>query len=328
MTVRRLLLPALALLLAALAVVSIWVTPWPSVLAIRALFDADVEKAAAALAGRVPATVTTTANLSYDDSDPDARFDIHRGPGARADGPVIVWFHGGGFVSGRRADLTNYLKILAGQGFTVVNVDYTIAPDAAYPTPIRQAHKALAHLSANAARLGINPAKFVLAGDSAGAQIAAQTSAMISNPEYARLIGVTPGLQPGQLAGALLFCGVYDITRLGDGGGILGAFIGAATWAYSGKRGADGKAALASMSVLPHLTPAFPPSFISAGNADPLGPQSVALAEALKARGAKVTSLFFLANHQPPLAHEYQFDLAARDGQSALQASTNWLGSL
>lgn len=319
---------ALALLLVGLAVMSLWVTPWPSVLAIRALFDAGAEKAANALAAKVPATVTTTANLSYDDSDPDARFDIHRGPRARTEGPVIIWFHGGGFVSGRRADLTNYLKILAGQGFTVVNVDYTIAPDATYPTPIRQAHTALAHLAANAGQLGLNPAKFVLAGDSAGAQIAAQTAAMISNPAYARLIGIAPGLQPNQLAGALLFCGVYDITQLGEDGGVLGAFIGAATWAYSGKRGGDGKALLASMSVIPHLTPGFPPSFISAGNADPLSPQSVALAQALAARGAKVTTLFFPASHQPPLAHEYQFDLAASDGQIALQAATSWLGKL
>ncbi|MCJ8156860.1 alpha/beta hydrolase fold domain-containing protein [Sphingomonas sp. LaA6.9] len=41
-----------------------------------------------------------------------------------------MWVHGGGFVSERRGDLTNYLKVLAGKGFTVVNVDYTIAPEA------------------------------------------------------------------------------------------------------------------------------------------------------------------------------------------------------
>jgi acetyl esterase/lipase len=151
---------------------------------------------------------------------------------------------------------------------------------------------------------------------------------MISNPAYARQIGIAPGLAPEQLAGALLFCGVYDVSQMGRGGGILGWFIQSATWAYSGKRGAAGAAALASMSIIPNLTPAFPPAFISAGNADPLGPQSVALALALTANGTSVTSLFFAADHQPPLPHEYQFDLDTEAGRLALQRSTEWLARL
>ncbi len=319
------LLIGLALIAGVTIAVAVWVTPWPGVLVIRSIFDAGAKAASDKLAGKLPTTVSSSANLSYDDTDPDARFDIHRGPDAG--GPVIVWFHGGGFVSGRRSDLTNYLKILAGQGFTVVNVDYTIAPEAAYPTPIRQANKLLAHLAANAGRLGLGNPRFVLAGDSAGAQIAAQTAAMISNPAYASQIGITPGLAADRLAGALLFCGVFDVSQMGRGGGVLGWFVNSAAWAYGGKRGPAGMAALASMSVIPHLA-AFPPAFISAGNADPLGPQSAALAEALTAKGRPVTGLFFAADHQPPLGHEYQFDLDTKAGRDALAAATRWLASL
>jgi acetyl esterase/lipase len=311
-----------------LALVMTYVTPWPIVLIIRAIFDAGAERASAALAPKVPQDIAVETGLSYDPADKDAHFDIYRGADARGDGPTIVWFHGGGFVSGRREDIANYLKILAGRGFTVVNVDYTIAPEAKYPTPIRQAHKALAYLTANAARHKINAARLVLAGDSAGAQIAAQTAATIASPAYAQAVGVVPGAGLEQLAGTLLYCGVYDIRSIGKGGGIIGWFVGSTLWAYSGERTPPEQGPFSTMSVIPNLNSAFPPAFISAGNADPLGPQSVAMAEALRQQGTKLTELFFPADHQPPLAHEYQFDLDTAAGELALDRSVAWLNSL
>lgn len=135
------------LLLATGALVATYVTPWPSVLIIRSVFEPGAAKAAAALASKVPADVLVRDGLSYDPADPDALFDIYRCPTAGTDRPTIVWFHGGGFVSGRRGDVANYLKILAGQGFTVVNVGHTIAPEATYPTG-----RAPFHLRARLAR--------------------------------------------------------------------------------------------------------------------------------------------------------------------------------
>jgi acetyl esterase/lipase len=314
--------------IAMLAFVMTYVTPWPSVLIIRSIFDAGAEKAATALAPRVPKDIVVEVGLSYDPADPDAYFDIYRGTNARGDGPVIVWFHGGGFVSGRREDIANYLKILAGRGFTVVNVDYTIAPEANYPTPIRQAHKALAYLTANADKHKINADKLVLAGDSAGAQIAAQTAATTANPAYAQAVGIAPGVAIGQLAGTLLHCGVYDVSNIGKGGGIIGWFVKSTVWAYSGQRTPAPDGHFSTMSVISNLNTSFPPAFISAGNADPLGSQSVALATALREQGSNLTELFYPPDYQPPLAHEYQFDLSTEAGELALERSVAWLNSL
>jgi acetyl esterase/lipase len=317
-----------ALIVGLMAITVIYLTPWPSVLVIRSTFDKGAKTASDALEAKVPANIKVETGLSYDSADKDARFDIYRPAAATPDGPTIVWFHGGGFVSGRRGDIANYLKILAGHGFTVVNVDYTIAPEATYPTPIRQSNKALAYLSANHDRLGINADRLVLAGDSAGAQIAAQTAAVITNPDYALKVGIKPGIDAGQLAGALLHCGVYDISGMGKGGGILGWFVKSTTWAYSGRRDWRDAPGFDTMSVAPHVTAAFPPTFISAGNADPLGPQSVALAKALAQRGVRVTKLFFPPNYQPPLEHEYQFNLDIEAGRLALDRSVAWLRTL
>lgn len=310
------------------AFVAIFVTPWPSVLIIRAIFDAGAREASEKLVPLVPPEVRATTNLSYDDADPDARFDIYRPANVDRGAPTIIWFHGGGFVSGRRQDVANYLKILAGRGFVVVNVDYTIAPEARYPTPIRQAHSALGHLASNAPKLGINANRMVLAGDSAGAQIAAQTAATIANPAYAAAAGVSPKIDVARLAGVLLHCGVYDIASMGGGGGITGWFVRATSWAHSGQRHAATAPGFDTISVLPHVTAAFPPAFISAGNADPLAPQSVALAAALRAQGVAVTERFYPADHRAQLGHEYQFDLGTPDGRAVLDASVAWLRAL
>jgi acetyl esterase/lipase len=296
------------------------------VLLIRALFDQGATAASASLEKHIPPGIETTTHV-YDPADPDAVLDIHRGPDPVPGAPVVVWVHGGGFVSGRRQDVENYLKVLAGQGLTVVNVDYTIAPEATYPTPIRQVSAALAFLSREAATLGLDAPRFALAGDSAGAQIAAQTAAVITNPDYAARIGVEPGLDAGRLAGALLFCGIYDITGMGKSGGFFGWFIHQTAWSYSGQRDWRNSADFATMAIPPYLTPAFPPTFITVGNADPLGPQSVALAEALTAKGTSVTTLFFPPDH-PPLGHEYQFDLDSEAGKQALEQAVEWLRTL
>lgn len=322
---RRWLLVPVVLVAAVIAAFAL--SPWPGVILIRIAFDRGAAAAAEGLRPFVPDGVTTITR-AYDSGDPGAVLDIHRRPGTAADAPVIVWVHGGGFVSGRRQDLTNYLTILAGQGFTTVNVDYTIAPDAHYPTPVRQLGTALAYLHQNRAALGLGTGGFVLGGDSAGAQIAAQTAALATGPDYARLVAMPAAPWASDLRGVILFCGVYDMAALGQGGGLLGWFVHAAGWAYSGTRDWRTDPGFATATVTPHVTAAFPPAFISAGNADPLAPQSVALAARLGALGVAVDTLFFPPGYAPALGHEYQFDLTAEAGRQALDRLTEWLRAL
>lgn len=68
------------------------------------------------------------------------------------------------------------------------------APEARFSTPLRQTNEALAYVVANASRFNIEFDHIFLAGDSAGAQIAAQTALIISDPGYARRLGVNPDM--------------------------------------------------------------------------------------------------------------------------------------
>ena len=81
-----------------------------------------------------------------------------------------------------------------------LDAENALAPGARYPTQLKQANTALEYLSKNAQRLHIDP-HFILAGDSAGAHIAAQLANAISSPPYATTVGVTPSIARPNLIG-------------------------------------------------------------------------------------------------------------------------------
>jgi acetyl esterase len=320
------------ILLAALALfVAHQITPWPAALFFRVLFDYGGVQMADALAKHVPAGVAARIDEHYDASDPDARLDVFFPVAVENSGKAlttIVWIHGGGFLSGSKEQVANYARIYAAEGYVVASVNYSLAPSAKYPKPLHQVNAALAFLQKNAARFHIDPSRIVLAGDSAGAQLAAQTANIISVPDYAKAVGVLPAISRKQLIGVLLFCGIYDAKSVRPGGGVMGEFLRTVGRAYFGTENFASDPQVAQFSVTNHITAQFPSTFISAGNADPLLPHSLALADAIEKQGGKVERLFFPADHTPPLGHEYQFTLDTDAGKLALSRALNFLRSL
>lgn len=328
---KKLLLRTLVVLavLAAVGTIASQVSPWPSALLIRFAFDRGGDAAAAALEKHVPSGIKAQLNLQYDTTDSDAFLDVFYP--ADIEGTdrtllTVVWVHGGGWISGSKDQIANYARILAGKGFTVVGVDYSIAPGAKYPTPLRQVNAALGYLQANAAKLHIDPARIVFAGDSAGAHIVAQMANIISAPAYAQAVGIAPSIARSQLLAVLLHCGPYKIR---EGEGIeLGDFSRVLLWSYGGRKEIGDDPSLATLSVIDYLTKDFPPVFISAGNDDPLLPHSLAMAAALTKLGVRMDSLFYAADYEPPLPHEYQFNLDTEAGRLALERSVAFLNDL
>jgi acetyl esterase/lipase len=236
----------------------------------------------------------------------------------------VVWVHGGAWVAGNKDSIDNYLSILASHGYTTVSVNYTLAPEKQYPTPILQLNDALNYLMQNADRLHIDKNRIVMAGDSAGSQIVAQMANIITSPAYATEINVQPHIAADQLKGMLLNCGAYDLA-LPDYNGAFGGFLHTVLWAYSGTPDFLHDPKLKTASVANYLTAQFPPSFITAGNVDPLLTQSTELAERLQKLGVQTDTLFYPSNHQPELNHEYQFDLDTADGKTALNRMLDFL---
>jgi acetyl esterase len=209
----------------------------------------------------------------------------------------------------------------------VVAVDYSIAPGSAYPQPLKQVNAALAYLQKNAALLHVDASRIVLAGDSAGSQIAAQLATIISVPDYARTVGVAPAITRSQLSGVLLYCGAYDMAAA-DFDGPFSDFLNTVLWSYSGHRDFKLNPEFAPASVVNYVDANFPPAFVSAGNDDPLEPQSKELAATLAKHGVRVDALFFPSDYAPALPHEYQFSLDTEAGRTALTRSAAFLHAL
>lgn len=289
---------------------------------IRRAFEKDGEKVNLALARYVPAAVSSILDEHYATEDEDAFLDVYYPQTAQNGNPLptVVWAHGGGWVAGNKEQTANYGKILAGKGFTVVVVDYTLAPKKHYPYQIGQINQALAYITKYARRLHVNPRLLFLAGDSGGASMVAQYANLLTEPAYAALMGIRPLIEKEQLAGVLLYCGPYDVGMVNLEGN-FGWFINTICWAYSGKKDFMSVPELKTLSVLNFVTRDFPPAYISVGNADPLAPQSVALANKLLGLGVAVDTLFFPAASKPELPHEYQFNLDTDAGKQALDHS-------
>lgn len=299
---------------------------WPAALLIRYVFDRGGRRTAARLAPRVPAEVSAVLDEPYRWGDPDARLDVFRPAGAVTPLPTVVWVHGGGWLSGDKAHVAGYLQLLAAEGFVTVGVNYSIAPGRRYPVPVGQVADALRYLVRAADRLGVDPAHLVLAGDSAGSHVAAQVANAVTDPRYARALGLTAPVRRDQLRGLVLFCGPYDL-------GVAAATTGAArmimhifAWAYSGRRTVLREQTGEELfSVARHVSGSFPPTFLSVGNADALRPHSELLAARLRALGVPVQTVFYPADHQPRLGHEYQFDLRLAEARDVFARMVGFL---
>jgi acetyl esterase len=108
------------------------------------------------------------ANIPYGPN-PLQTMDYWRGNTA-ATLPLCVYFHGGGFTTGDKRDLSPlYLKALVDQGFAVVSVNYRLTT---MPIPMQDGVRAIQFIRANAAAFKIKDTAIVSFGDSAGAMIA------------------------------------------------------------------------------------------------------------------------------------------------------------
>jgi acetyl esterase len=100
-------------------------------------------------------------------------------PNGTAPFPVLVYFHGGGWVIGGLETHDGVCRALAdGAGCVVVSIDYRLAPEHRYPAAAEDCYAATRWAAAHAAELGADAARLAVAGDSAGGNLAAVVSLM------------------------------------------------------------------------------------------------------------------------------------------------------
>jgi acetyl esterase len=104
--------------------------------------------------------------------------------------PLVVYFHGGGWVVGDVDTHGTLAAFLAQDGdMAVLSVDYRLAPEHPFPVPADDAREALAWAAEQRARLGLSVDRLAVAGDSAGGHLAAQAAAWF-NDRHPGVVGV------------------------------------------------------------------------------------------------------------------------------------------
>jgi acetyl esterase/lipase len=150
--------------------------------------------------------VVRVANLAYGDAGKRNLLDIYHHRDRPTGGPVLVYFHGGGFRMGhKRRGGRALLHRLAAQGWLCVSANYRLVPAHHFPDAHIDAKRVIAWVRAHAADHGGDPHTIIVSGSSAGAHLATMTA----------LTPNEPALQPGfetadtSVAAAIGFYGYY-----------------------------------------------------------------------------------------------------------------------
>jgi acetyl esterase/lipase len=140
------------------------------------------------------------------------RLDVHAHreprPPSAGPAPTLVYVHGGGWVLGfRERQGLPLMQHLAAHGWVCVSIDYRLSPRATFPDHLVDVKRGLAWVRAHAAELGADPGFVAIAGNSAGAHLAALAALTANDPAY------QPGFEAvdTSVAACVGFYGVYDL---------------------------------------------------------------------------------------------------------------------
>jgi acetyl esterase len=215
------------------------------------------------------------------------------GEGAR---PGVLYFHGGGWILGSLETHDDMCaEMAAGADVVVIAVDYRLAPEHPHPAQFEDNLAARDWVLAEGHAFGVDTARLVAAGDSAGGQMTAALAIHLRDRGLPQLVGQvliypvlgadvdTPSYRQNEKA---LSLSKEEMVHY------LDAFLGPA-----------GSAARADKFALPLLETDYsrlPPAFVTAAGHDPLHDDAVAYAERLSEAGVAVA-----LRREPSLGHSY-----------------------
>jgi acetyl esterase/lipase len=218
--------------------------------------------------------MTCRSGLEYESDGLRLEYDLFLPEGEAA--PLIVFLHGGGWISGDRSMYHEEAAWFAGHGFAGACIEYRLAPLYPYPAAVRDAQAFVAHARKSGAELGFDGGRMAAFGNSAGGHLA-QMLGLCREGGTARVV------EPVQAFVSV--CGISDL-RPGDAAdplamGFIEQFMGGG---YEGNEGAYASASPVT------LQPVCGPALLVHGDDDDIVPveQSRRLAARLQEFGNDV----------------------------------------
>ncbi|RSM39659.1 alpha/beta hydrolase [Amycolatopsis balhimycina DSM 5908] len=129
------------------------------------------------LVGGKPIEPVSVREIAVPTPDGDLPATLYTPVGLPEQSPLLVFFHGGGWVIGTRSSHDNAARYLAKHaGVRVLSIEYRLAPEFPFPAATEDALAAFEYAVAKASDLGADPARIAVGGDSAGGNLAAVTA--------------------------------------------------------------------------------------------------------------------------------------------------------
>ncbi len=232
-----------------------------------------------------PADIARHDNILYGTDRKWHLLDVYRPKNTAEKLPVIVSFHGGGWVYGTKEVYQYYCMSLAQRGFAVVSYNYRLAPKYRFPAPFEDTNAVFRWIAEHAAEYGLDTARMFGVGDSAGALGIALYACILTNPDYAKRYAFTP---PAGIAlrGLALNCGLYTTADKADA---MRDFL-------PKKNAAE---ALRTLDLVQHITADFPPCFVITANQDFLKDEPKLLLPLLEKHGIRHAYKLYGDDAQP-----------------------------
>ena len=151
--------------------------------------------------------------IRYSENYPNSYLDItYPNKDKNPSNPTLIYFHGGGYFGGSKnvgdplagSDATALLDDICSEGFNLVNIDYVLVPEYHFPDPLIQANEAFRFLIENSEKYSLDMDNVVIMESSAGAIIASQLGSIITNPDYAETLGISPALKPREVKAVVI----------------------------------------------------------------------------------------------------------------------------
>lgn len=195
---------------------------------------------------------------------------------------ALVVYHGGGWCLGSLDETDNRCRtIAASAGVVVVNVGYRLAPEHQFPTPLEDCYRALVWTVEQADRLGFDASRIGVAGESAGANLAAAVALLARERG-----GPALRLQLLEIPGLDLTLSSRSVAEYGSGYVLAADDIRWCVETYLGSH--DAADPLASPLLAADLS-GLPPAFIASAECDPLADDGRRYAQRLVDSGVPVT---------------------------------------
>jgi acetyl esterase/lipase len=129
--------------------------------------------------------VERIADVTYGPAGKHNRLDVYRSRARPTGAPVLVYFHGGAFRSGRKnREARPLLYRLASQGWVCISANYRLSPAARFPDHLIDVKKVIAWAREHGRRYGADPALVVVAGSSAGGHLASMAALTPNEPAF------------------------------------------------------------------------------------------------------------------------------------------------